>query len=459
MNLSRQLSEIVGKDNVSQKPDDLKYYGLDWTRFYEPDPIAVVFVRDTQQIVELVKWARTERIALVPSGGRTGLSGGACATQGEVVVSFEKLNQIKSFREADNSVVVEAGVVTANLQAFAEDKGLFYPVDFASSGSSHVGGNIATNAGGIRVLRYGMTRNWVSGLKVVTGNGDLLELNKGLAKNNTGYDLRHAFIGSEGTLGLIVEATMQLAPQPKDAAVILLGITRMQDCIEVLTTFRSRVTLNAFEFFSDLALRHVLHSSDLEAPLTSPSPFYVLLEFEKSNELELEEATHAFEQCVAGGLVTDGIVSSSAAQNQQLWQYRERISESITPRTPYKNDVSVTIGKIPDFLSTVDAMVSQQYPEFEIVWFGHIGDGNVHLNILKPQEWETDRFKTECEQASEKVLAIVQEFEGSISAEHGVGLLKKDQLHFTKSAQEIALMRQLKNLFDPDGIMNPGKLL
>ena len=241
-----RLIEIVGEENVSNKESDLVTYGLDWTRFFEPDPIAVVFVRTTEQVIQLVQFARKEGVGLVPSGGRTGLSGGACAIDREVVVSFEKMNQVLEFSSADASVTVQAGVITANLQAFAQEKGLHYPVDFASSGSSQVGGNIATNAGGIRVLRYGMTRQQVSGLKVVTGAGELLELNKGLTKNNTGYDLRHLFIGSEGTLGFVVEATFQLAATPEKATVMLLAMNRMEDCLEILTAFREHITLNAF---------------------------------------------------------------------------------------------------------------------------------------------------------------------------------------------------------------------
>ena len=199
-----QLIEIVGEGNVSTDDSDLNAYGRDWTRFYEPDPLAIVFVRSIDQVIALVNLARTEQVGLVPSGGRTGLSGGACATAGEIVVSFDKMNKILEFDAADSSVTMEPGVITADLQAFADQQGLHYPVDFASSGSSQIGGNIATNAGGIRVVRYGLTRDQVSGLKVVTGKGELLSLNKVLTKNATGYDLRHLFIGSEGTLGLRV---------------------------------------------------------------------------------------------------------------------------------------------------------------------------------------------------------------------------------------------------------------
>ena len=459
MDILPRLKEIVGEENVSDEKSNLVAYGLDWTRFFEPDPIAIVFVRTTKQVIQLVQFARTAGIGLVPSGGRTGLSGGACAINREVVVSFEKMNQVLDFSSADASVTVQPGVITANLQNFAKEKGLFYPVDFASSGSSQIGGNIATNAGGIRVLRYGMTRQQVSGLKVVTGAGELLELNKGLTKNNTGYDLRHLFIGSEGTLGFVVEATVQLAAMPEKATVMLLATSRMEDCLEILTAFREHITLNAFEFFSHNALESVVSQSDLESPFTTPSTFYVLLEFENPGEQALADALTAFERCTSQGWVTDGIVASSESQNRSLWQYRERISESITSRTPYKNDIAVRVSQVPEFLHEVEQLVGISYPDFEIVWFGHIGDGNLHLNILKPAEMLTVQFKKQCEQVSESVLAVVQEFGGSVSAEHGIGLMKKGQLHFSRSEEEIASLRLIKTIFDPDGIMNPGKLL
>ncbi len=454
-----QLKEIVGEGNVSTDDSDLNVYGRDWTRFYESNPLAIVFVRSIDQVIALVNLARTEEIGLVPSGGRTGLSGGACATAGEIVVSFDKMNRILEFDAADNSVTVEPGVVTADLQAFADQQGLHYPVDFASSGSSQIGGNIATNAGGIRVVRYGLTRDQVSGLKVVTGKAELLSLNKGLTKNATGYDLRHLFIGSEGTLGFIVEATLQLSKMPSSQTVVLLSVGEMVDCLNILTTFRDQVKLNAFEFFCQNALNHVLANSELAEPFREQSPYYVLLEFEQSADSSLDPALSAFNYCTEKGWAHDGIVASSDKQNAELWQYRERISESISPRTPYKNDVSVRVSQVPKFLQKIDELVSRLYPSFEIVWFGHIGDGNLHLNILRPDEMAIDSFKSQCDTVSELLLGLVEEFDGSISAEHGVGLLKKNQLHFTRSEQEIDAMRAIKAIFDPSGIMNPGKLL
>jgi len=451
----RALAAIVGADNLRIDSDTTERYGLDWTRFYSADPLAVVFPRTIDAVRQLVVFANQQRISLVPSGGRTGLSGGAVARNQELVVSFDKMNRILAYDAVDHTVTLQAGVVTQQLQEFAEEKDLFYPVDFASSGSSQMGGNIATNAGGIKVLRFGLTRDWVAGLTVVTGAGEVLHLNKDLVKNATGYDLRHLFIGSEGTLGFIVEATIRLARPPGDLTVMLLAVSALKDIIEVLQSFRQKVALTAFEFFSEAALGHVLNHSGGVHPFASGSAYYVLLEFETRS---LDGAMAAFEACM-GTLVEDGVVSQSGQQRLALWRYREDISEAITAHTPYKNDVSVRISRVTPFLFEIEQKLKQEYPEFEIVWFGHIGDGNLHLNILKPPNWIVDDFKTTCEAVSERILRIVEKYEGSISAEHGVGLLKRDQLHFSRSQPEINLMKSIKQVFDPNNVMNPGKLI
>lgn len=252
---------------------------------------------------------------------------------------------------------------------------------------------------------------------------------------------------------------MKLARKPENLTVVLLAVPDMTNVISVMTQFRANVELTAFEFFSDKALEHVLAHSELSRPFTEPSAFYALIEFDQRNSAVMDAALGAFESCVEAGIAVDGVISQSEQQRKDIWRYREDISEAITPHTPYKNDVSVRVSKVSEFLKAVDVTVASAYPEFEIVWFGHIGDGNLHLNILKPADWPLDRFKRECEAVSEQVMKLVQRFAGSISAEHGVGLLKRDQLKYSRSAEEIALMKSMKRIFDPAGIMNPGKLL
>jgi FAD/FMN-containing dehydrogenase len=454
--MTAALDELFSSSQLRRDDEALSTYGQDWTRLATPAPSAVVFPTSVEQVQALVRLARAERFALVPSGGRTGLSGGAVAAKGEVVVSFEKMNRILDFDPSDRIATCQAGVITAALQDYAAERNLAYPVDFASAGSSCIGGNIATNAGGIKVIRYGLTRDWVAGLRVVTGAGELLSLNQGLVKNATGYDLRHLFIGSEGTLGLIVEADMQLAPAPAPQQVMVLGVPRVTDLLAVLRSFSGRLTLSAFEFFSQLCLDKVRGHRDLAAPLGAPAPFYALLEYD---EAEADTALAAFSDALEAGLVTDGVISQSEAQARSLWALREGISEAIAPELPYKNDLSVRISQVPEFLADIDTLVADGYPDFEVCWYGHIGDGNLHLNILKPAHLSKDEFFARCHEMSPRIFEAVARRDGSISAEHGVGLLKQPFLAYSRSPAELAYMASLKQVFDPDQILNPDKLL
>ncbi|MBH3430866.1 FAD-binding oxidoreductase [Pseudomonas alkylphenolica] len=453
-----ELKTLVEPGKVLTDAASLETYGKDWTKHFAPAPLAIVFPKSTEQVQAIVRWANRHAVALVPSGGRTGLSAAAVAANGEVVVSFDYMNQILAFDEFDRTVVCQPGVITEQLQNFAEDKGLYYPVDFASAGSSQIGGNIGTNAGGIKVIRYGMTRNWVAGLKVVTGAGDLLELNKDLIKNATGYDLRQLFIGAEGTLGFVVEATMRLDRAPNNLTAMVLGTPDFDSIMPVLHAFRDKLDLTAFEFFSDKALAKIMGRGDVPAPFDTPCPFYALLEFEASNEEVANDALATFEHCVEQGWVLDGVMSQSEQQLQNLWKLREYISETISHWTPYKNDISVTVSKVPAFLRDIDAIVEENYPDFEVVWYGHIGDGNLHLNILKPDDLSKDEFFAKCATVNKWVFEIVQRYNGSISAEHGVGMTKRDYLTYSRSPAEIQYMKAVKAVFDPNGIMNPGKI-
>ncbi|AWL00024.1 FAD-binding oxidoreductase [Stutzerimonas stutzeri] len=453
-----ELKTLVEPGKVLTDADSLNAYGKDWTKHFAPAPSVIVFPKSIEQVQAIVRWANAHKVALVPSGGRTGLSAAAVAANGEVVVSFDYMNQILEFNEMDRTAVCQPGVVTAQLQQFAEDKGLYYPVDFASAGSSQIGGNIGTNAGGIKVIRYGMTRNWVAGMKVVTGKGDVLELNKDLIKNATGYDLRQLFIGAEGTLGFVVEATMRLERQPTNLTALVLGTPDFDSIMPVLHAFQDKLDLTAFEFFSDKALAKVLGRGDVPAPFETDCPFYALLEFEATTEERAEQALATFEHCVEQGWVLDGVMSQSEQQLQNLWKLREYISETISHWTPYKNDISVTVGKVPAFLKEIDAIVGEHYPDFEIVWFGHIGDGNLHLNILKPDAMDKDEFFGKCATVNKWVFETVQKYNGSISAEHGVGMTKRDYLEYSRSPAEIEYMKAVKAVFDPNGIMNPGKI-
>ncbi|GLQ95915.1 FAD-binding oxidoreductase [Dyella mobilis] len=436
---------------------DLEHYGRDWTRRWTPAPLAIALPSSIEEVQGVVRWANEHGVAVVPSGGRTGLSGGAVAAHGELVLSLERMNRVLGFDAVDRTLTVQPGIALEAVHAAAREHDLVYPVDFAARGSCSIGGNIATNAGGIRVIRYGNTREWIAGLKVVAGNGELLDLNRGLIKNSSGYDLRQLMIGSEGTLGIVVEATLRLTDPPPSSQVMLLALPDMDALMRVFALFRAQLSLQAFEFFTDVALKHVLEHGAQRA-LDGDHPYYVVTEFEAPDERAQEAALAAFEQGVEQGLISDGVLAQSDAQAAALWRLREGITESLAPHKPYKNDISVRIGAVPAFLHEIQSLLAREYPHIEVVWFGHIGDGNLHINVLKPESLADADFIAQCEHVTKLLAATLQRQGGSISAEHGIGLVKRPYLESTRSAAEIALMRGVKGVFDPNGILNPGKV-
>lgn len=451
------LQSAVPTLRVLNDPADLAHYGVDWTRRWTPAPLAIALPASIEEVQATMRWAYAQGVAVVPSGGRTGLSGGAVAANGELVLSLQRMNRVLGFTAADRLLTVEAGIALEAVHEAAREHGLQYPVDFAARGSCSVGGNIATNAGGIRVVRYGNTREWVAGLKLVTATGELLDLNRGLVKNSSGYDLRHLVVASEGTLGVIVEATLRLTDPPPDTRVMLLALPSFDVLMEVFQALRARLPLEAFEFFTDRALQHtVAHGA--QAPFESVYPYYVVAEFASAGEAGEVALLSAFEYCMEQGWVEDGVISHGDAQAAALWRLREGITESLAPHVPYKNDVSVRVSEMPAFLAHTQALLAAEYPQFDVVWFGHIGDGNLHINVLKPSDMANADFVIECERVTKLLAAALAEHGGSISAEHGIGLVKKPYLGSTRSAEEIAVMRGIRRALDPAGILNPGKL-
>lgn len=456
LRLSRLLQSVPGL-RLSTDPADLEHYGRDWTRRWVPSPLAVALPASIEEVQAVVRWANSERVAIVASGGRTGLSGGAVAASGELVLSLDRMNRVLGFDPVDRTLTVQPGIALEAIHNAAREHGLVYPVDFGARGSCSIGGNIATNAGGIRVIRYGNTRNWVAGLKFVTGTGELLDLNRGLVKNASGYDLRHLVIGSEGTLGIVVEATLWLTDPPPATQVMLLALPTFDALMRVFAAFRERLVLEAFEFFTDRALHHVL-AQGAQRPFAEEHPYFVVAEFAAADEAQQAAALAAFEFCIESGLVLDGVLSQSEAQAAQLWRLREGITESLARYRPYKNDVSVRVSAMPAFLAETQALLERQYPGVDVVWFGHIGDGNLHINVLPPDGMPADAFVSQCERVTELLSAALARHGGSISAEHGIGLVKKPYLLDTRSAEEVVLMRGIKRVLDPNGVMNPGKV-
>lgn len=453
-----ELNDFLSAEQIQTDKDILESYGRDWTRFWQANPSVVLFPRSTEEVQKIILWANKHSLKVVPSGGRTGLSGGAVAKDKEVVLSLDKLNQIENFNEIDKTVDCGAGVITEALQDFVKEKSYYFPVDFAARGSSQIGGNIATNAGGIKVIRYGNMREWVAGLEVVTGKGEVLNLNKGLIKNNTGYDFRHLFIGSEGTLGIITKAKIKFTTLPKEEQVLLLAVPSLREIMPIFKVFTKELPVTAFEMFTDKALKHVLHSTELSSPFPEDYSTYLVVEVENQNESIEEKIMECFEKCMEEAWIMDGLVSQSPTQAKEFWTYREQISEALAFAPPHKNDISVNVSKIPDFIEKVDQIYQEKYPQFEVIWFGHIGDGNVHVNILKPKDMEMNDFLNEVHKVDDILFQEIKALGGSVSAEHGVGLVKKKPLNYTRSKEEIEIMKAMKQAFDPNLILNPGKV-
>jgi FAD/FMN-containing dehydrogenase len=455
--LIRRLQAELAPGTLTTEASELDAYGHDWTHVHTPAPCAVVWPRSTEEVACVVRACSELRVPVVPSGGRTGLAAGAMAKDGELVLSLERMRRLWPVDVLGQSLRVQAGAVTEAVHQHCARYGLTWPVDFASKGQSQVGGNIATNAGGVKVIRYGLTRQWVLGLQVVTAAGNVLELNGALEKNNTGFDLRQLFIGSEGTLGIITEATLKLTRLPEKLEVALFGVPDLESVVALFREARQGpFTITAYEMFGAACLRRVEQHRKLHAPLSAPAPYYVLLEVERADRGALEDWLLGL---LRDGQMLDGTLAQSTSQAAGLWALREAVSESLSATgLPHKNDVALPIAHLEAFCRALGDFFERRYPGWEIALFGHIGDGNLHINVMKPDTLSAEAFHARTSEADHDIFALVRRFGGSISAEHGIGLLKKPYLGYTRSPAEIELLRVVKRALDPLNILNPGKI-
>ncbi len=451
------LLRELPSDLYTVEPSELAEYGRDWTKVFEPKPSAVVFPRTAADVSRVLRLASQHRVAIVPSGGRTGLSGGAVARNGEIVLSLARMRAMGEVDTIGGTVRVEAGAVTEAVHQHVAPHGLTWPVDFASKGSSQVGGNISTNAGGVKVIRYGLTRQWVLGLEVALASGELLTLGGALEKDNTGLDLRQLFIGSEGTLGVITAATLKLAHLPAKLDVMLFGVADIPAVVRLFqATRKAPFTLAAYEFFTPACLARVQRHRSVRTPLAAEHGAYVLVELEGAREDELDAW---FAQLFEDEIIEDGTRAQHTAQARDLWTLREGISESLSATgMPHKNDISIPVASLQPFVADLEQLLAARYQGWEICLFGHVGDGNLHVNVMKPDAMDKATFLAKTSELDQTMFPLVQKHHGSISAEHGIGLLKKPYLGFTRPPEQIALMRQMKKLLDPQGILNPGKI-
>ncbi len=422
---------------------------------------AVVFPADVSELQRVIKVCRIEGIPIVPSGGRTGYVGGACAGTGTVVISMTRMNRLISFDPSLPSLRVEAGMITAHVQQEAEARGYYFPVDFASAGSSTIGGNAATNAGGIRVIRYGNMRHWITGMSVVTGDGEVLRFHGEILKDNTGYDLKQLFIGSEGTLGIIADVTVRLTVRPHPPSVYLMALPGFGASIHLLEALRKTgegAEIMAFEYFDAASLKAVQSHLRMPDPFPHPYQHYILLEI---GGFLSEERIHRF---FDEGWIVDAIKGESSLQIRQLRAYREGISESISFRPIYKNDISVPLSAMEIFIKRIGQMLEDAPSEIVTVLFGHLGDGNLHLNLYlnehpeNRQPMSRSEFEEYCQRKEKEIYPLLVSLGGSISAEHGIGILKQRLLPYSRSESDLRYMRSIKRVFDPDTIMNRGKI-
>ncbi len=430
--------------------DDLENWGRDWTRFHRVNAMGVVFPKNTEEVARVLSFSHSHNLKVVPSGGRTGLAAGAVATKGELILSLSKMNKILEWDPLSLSIHVEAGVIHQDLQEYLRPLGYQWPVDLASKGSCQIGGNLATNAGGLRVIRYGHARRWVQSIEVVLADGRILELNGPLEKNNAGLCLRDLVIGSEGTLAVITKARLKVAPLSEKRVSLLLPLSSTEEALEVLKQLRTnRISVLAFEYFQANCLARVLEQSSLVPPFCEEFKSLVLMDLEIKGVDEILSVLNLPDQSV---------LADSEEKIRKLWAYRESITEALSRiGFVYKQDIALPIGAIPEFLAMVEKDFPNRFPGAELYVFGHLGDGNLHLNVVFPGVQNTTERLALCESQNDWLYAELRKRKGSISAEHGLGLLKQAYLHFAKDESELELARAIRNVFDPKAILNPGK--
>ena len=465
--LIEQLTQIIGKANVLVD-GDLSAYELDWRKRSRGKALAVARPANTQEVAAIVKACAASGVSIVTQGGNTGLVGGSIPDESgqQVVLSLQRMNSVRGIDAANLTMTVDAGCILQTVQDAAENAGFLFPLSLAAEGSCTVGGNLATNAGGTQVVRYGNARDLCLGLEVVTAQGDIWQGLSGLRKDNTGYDLRDLFVGSEGTLGIITAATLKLYPMPAARLTAWAAVPSMQHAVTLLGLAHQHLAagLTGFEVMGQFALSLVAkHYPQQRVPLWQDAPYCVLLE-----NSDHESETHAREQferlletAFEDGCVIDAVVAENLTQAKQLWHIRESIPLAQAEEgLNIKHDISIAVSRIPEFVTTTDALLGAAIPGVRLVNFGHLGDGNLHYNVQAPSEGDSQAFLRDREgDVNTIVYDSVARFDGSISAEHGIGSLKLDKLEHHKSPVALGMMRAIKQALDPQGLMNPGRVL
>jgi FAD/FMN-containing dehydrogenase len=454
-----KLKQIVGPSGWIADPEALAPFLVEWRSRYQGATPLLLRPATTREVAEIMRVCCEAEVGVVPQGGNTGLVGAQIPRegQGEILINLSRLNRVRAVDPFNNTITVEAGCILENVQRAAEEVDRLFPLSLAAQGSCEIGGNLSANAGGIHVLRYGNSRELVLGLEVVTPEGEIWNGLRGLRKDNTGYDLKHLYIGAEGTLGIITAAVLKLFPRHHQVETVFAGIPDVDAVLPLLALARqvSGDQVLAFELIPRFALELVIKNiAGCTDPLAQPSPWYVLTDLTVRRDV----AESFLSQGLERGLINDAALAGSAAQSAALWRLRESISEAQKPEGgSIKHDVSVPVSHIPAFMKEGLAAVEKLVPGIRPVPFGHVGDGNLHFNFTQPRGADPNAFLARWEEVNRVVHDIVVAHGGSISAEHGIGVLKREEARRYKSAVELDLMRRIKRALDPKGIMNPGK--
>lgn len=462
-----RFAAIVGDKHALRRPVEIEPYLREPRGLFHGASPMVLLPSNTEEVAQILALATKTGTAIVPQAGNTGHVGGQVPLDGQnqMIVSVSRLNRIRHVDQTGNSMTVEAGCVLANVQDAAKQADRLFPLSLGSQGSCEIGGNLSSNAGGTGVLAYGNMRHLCLGLEVVLPTGETWHGLRSLKKDNTGYDLRDLFIGAEGTLGIITAAVLKMFPLPAGKQVAIAGLKNPADALKVFGTATALCgpSLTGFELMPRLGMEFTTaHIPGNRDPLDAPYPWYVLVEISsgQSEEAARDQMEGLLEQAIGSDLIYDAVISQSEQQADAFWKLREAMSTAQKPEgTSIKQDVSVPISSVPEFLEKADKAILAAMPDARIVAFGHMGDGNIHYNISQPKGGDGEAHLARRHEINTMIYDIVLEFGGSISAEHGIGQLKRDLLADIRQPIEIDLMKRIKSAFDPAGIMNPGKVI
>ena len=459
-----KFRKIVGNKNVITDKNDMQKYLKEWRGVYTGVAGAIVKPKSTEEVSNILKFAYRKNISCIPQGGNTGLVGGQIPfNKNHIVISLERLNKIREINPTDQSVTVEAGLILSDLQKKCDENNLIFPLSLASEGSCSLGGNIASNAGGVAVLYYGNTRELVMGLEVVLSDGSIINNLKTLIKDNTGYSIKDLFIGSEGTLGVITAATLKVFPKPKNMYTALLSVDSPKQSIEILNYIRNNLSipLTAFELMNNFSIELVNKHMDKASIPIEKFKWLILVEFSsiEVSKNEKDKIENLLNEILHQNLAKDIFISQSSKQAKDMWYIRESISEAQKKEGgSIKNDISIPIKDISKFINNAEKISKKVIPGSRSVIFGHIGDGNIHFNISQPVKSDRDKFIKKDKKLRKKINDLTMELNGSISAEHGIGLTKKADLK-KYMKKDVELFKLIKKSFDPKNIMNPGKII